>query len=302
MPRRKLRNRRLEPAILPNRAMPSAPSVFGLRRLGRWFGAVSLGVTLCSSARAAEPCSSAAPWSRLPETGSHFARPLPLTLTAFAVVTPFAMVPTGLDHRVRLLGQRELFGRPQLEPVSVWTPYVLAGGVLAGYGVAALAGSCSMQRRIAPVLQAGVLTFGTVAILKFGVGRQWPNGGRDPDAPDRLDHPEQARDFKPFQRPYAAWPSGHTALMFAAASAFRAGNEDLGLAAWLGYPLAVGVASGMWLGDHHWGSDIISGALLGEAIGSSVGQSFSEALGVPGAVVLTTPGGAGLGVQWLSVW
>jgi membrane-associated phospholipid phosphatase len=138
--------------------------------------------------------------------------------------------------------------------------------------------------------------------LKFGVGRQWPNGGRDPNAPDRLDHPERARDFAPFQRPYAAWPSGHTALMFAGAASFRAANPDLGLAAWLGYPLAVGVASGMWLGDHHWGSDIISGALLGEAIGSSVGQSFSEALGVPGALVLSAPGNASLGVQWLTLW
>ncbi len=259
-------------------------------------------LALNGRARAAEPCPGAAPWSNLAESGSHFARPVPLTLTALAVVTPFAMAPTGLDHQVRLVAQRDLFGKPQLEPVSVWTPYVLAGGVFISYGVAALADSCAAKRRIAPVLQAGVLTFGTVAILKFGVGRQWPNGGRNPDAPDRLDHPEYAHDFAPFQRPYAAWPSGHTSLMFAGAAAFRAANPDLGLAAWLGYPLALGVASGMWLGDHHWGSDIISGALLGEAIGSSVGQSFSEALGVPGALVLTAPGNAGLGVQWLALW
>lgn len=227
---------------------------------------------------------------------------MPLTLTALAVVTPFAMVPTGGDQQLRVLAQRDLFGKPDLEPVSVWTPYVLAGGLFVGYGVAALVDSCTAKRRLAPVLQAGVLTFATVAIVKFGVGRQWPNGGRDPNAPDRLDHPEYARDFAPFQRPYAAWPSGHTSLMFAGAAAFRAANPDLGLAAWLGYPLAVGVASGMWLGDHHWGSDIISGALLGEAIGSSAGQSFSEALGVPGALVLSAPGNAGLGVQWLALW
>ncbi|MES1174392.1 MAG: phosphatase PAP2 family protein [Myxococcales bacterium] len=256
----------------------------------------------CPRAHAAEPCPDVAPWSHLSGTGSHFARPVPLTLTALAVVTPFAMIPTGLDQQVRLLAQRDLFGKPKLEPVSVWTPYVLAGGLLVGEGVAAIVDSCAAQRRIAPVLQAGALTFGTVGILKFGVGRQWPNGGRNPDAPDRLEHPEYARDFRPFQRPYAAWPSGHTALMFAAAASFRAANPDLGLAAWLGYPLAVGVASGMWLGDHHWGSDIISGALLGEAIGSSVGQGFSEALGVPGALVLTAPGNAGLGVQWLTLW
>ncbi|MEO6601079.1 MAG: phosphatase PAP2 family protein [Polyangiaceae bacterium] len=284
--------------------MPLTPPALLSPRLPRVLGLAAAALLSASSgvARAAEPCSSVAPWSRLSESGRHFARPVPLTLTALAVVTPFAMIPTGLDQQVRLLAQRDSFGKPRLEPVSVWTPYVLAGGLLVGYGVAVLADSCSAKRRLSPVLQAGVLTFGTVAILKFGVGRQWPNGGRNPEARDRLDHPEYARDFTPFQRPYAAWPSGHTALMFAAASAFRAGNPDLGLAAWLGYPLAVGVASGMWLGDHHWGSDIISGALLGEAIGSSVGQSFSEALGVPGALVLSAPGNAGIGVQWLTLW
>lgn len=284
--------------------MRFTPSAFGARRSSGLFGLAAATLVLTSSAwgRAAEPCREDAPWSRLASSANRFARPMPLTLTALSVVTPFAIIPTGLDHRIRLLGQRELFGKPKLEPVSVWTPYVLAGGVLTSYGVALLAGSCSTQRRIAPVLQAGVLTFGTVAILKFGVGRQWPNGARDPNAPDRLDHPEHARDFAPFQRPYAAWPSGHTALMFAAASAFRAANPDLGLSAWFGYPLALGVASGMWLGDHHWGSDILSGALLGEAIGSSVGQSFSEALGLPGALLPTMPGGVGIGLQWITVW
>jgi hypothetical protein len=52
--------------------------------------------------------------------------------------------------------------------------------------------------------------------------------------------------------------------MFSAAAAFRASNPELGSAAWLGYPLALGVASGMWLGDHHYASDIFSGALFGQ--------------------------------------
>jgi membrane-associated phospholipid phosphatase len=65
--------------------------------------------------------------------------------------------------------------------------------------------------------------------------------------------------------------------MFAAASSFRASTPELGVFSWLGYPLALGVAFGMWIGDHHWMSDIVSGGLLGEAIGSSVGQAFAPA-------------------------
>jgi len=104
-------------------------------------------------------------------------------------------------------------------------------------------------------------TYATVGMLKLGVGRQWPNGGADPSAPDRLEHPERSRDFAPFQRGVGAWPSGHTAVMFAGAAAFRASNPELGVWSLAGYPLALGVASGMWLADHHWASDIVSGAL-----------------------------------------
>ena len=274
---------------------------------GRLSGALGLTLSLMvfafgARARADEPCSASAPWSRLSSSASHFARPLPLTLTALAVATPFGFAPTGVDQRLRELSQRDLGGRPNLEPVSVWTPYVLGAGFFVGYAVSAAVGSCGAKRVFAPVLEAGVLTFVGVGALKFGVGRRWPNGGRDPNAPDRLDHPEGAHDFKPFQRGLAAWPSGHTALMFAGASAFRASNPELGVVSWLGYPLALGVASGMWLGDHHFASDIVSGALLGEAIGSSVGQSFSEALGVPGEITPMPVNQTGFGVQWVGVW
>ena len=83
----------------------------------------------------------------------------------------------------------------------------------------------------------------------------------------------------------------------AAAAAFRAAEPELGVLAWSGYPLALGVGAGMWLGDHHWASDVISGALLGEAIGGSVGRSFEATLpdGATGSVsllVLPLDGGA----------
>jgi hypothetical protein len=90
--------------------------------------------------------------------------------------------------------------------------------------------------------------------------------------------------------------------MFAAAAAFRASNPELGVLSFAGYPLALGVAGGMWFGDHHWASDIVSGALLGEAIGGSVGRSFSGAFGAPGEFTVSPLSGGGFAAQWFSVW
>ncbi len=271
----------------------------------RWPLALSLIVELCGVCRvgrAIEPCPEARPWAGLGATGANFVQPMPLSLTALAIATPFGFAPTGLDQRLRVVAQRDLPGRPDLEPVSVWTPYVLAGGLLVGYGLSAAADSCSGKRLLSPIIQAGILTYFTVGVLKFAAGRRWPNGGTDPRAADRLEYPEGAHDFRPFQRGFGAWPSGHTAVLVAGASAFRVANPNLGWAAWLGYPLALGVASGMWLGDHHYVSDIISGALLGEAIGGSAGKSFSHALGIPGQFACLPVGQTGFTVQWLGPW
>jgi membrane-associated phospholipid phosphatase len=250
--------------------------------------AVLLG--LPRSARA--DCPGGAPWHHLPDTATALVTPVPLALGAASVLPPVVLAPTGADHRLRRVAQQDLGGRPNIERVSVIAPYALGGVLLLSYGASAALGACAWQRPQAAMVQALVLgvTLGTT--LKIAVGRQWPNGGRDPRAPDRLEHPELATDFRPFRR-FGAWPSGHTLTMVAAASAFRSATPELGVISWTGYPLALGVAAGMWLGDHHWASDIVSGALLGEAIGESVGGSFAAARELPGKLGFApTPGGA----------
>lgn len=243
------------------------------RWLGAWLALLLIGrAPVCHAAT----CSDAAPWSRLPTTGSQLLEPAPLLLTTGAFAAPFAMAPTGFDHDLRRLAQTSLGGRYDQEPVSVLTPYVMTGGLVVGVAVAASLDECEWQRPQAAMLQAVALTAGTVALLKLAAGRTWPNGGGDPNAADRLDHPERATQFRPWREGLAAWPSGHTAVMTAAAAALRTSVPELGILRFVGYPLALGVAAGMWLGDHHWASDILSGALLGEAIGSAAGRSFAS--------------------------
>jgi membrane-associated phospholipid phosphatase len=216
-------------------------------------------------------------------------------------VSLVAFSPTGLDHELRLVAQEDLGGSYDAERVTLYAPYVLAGGVLIGFGISAALDACSVQKPQAAILQALGVGFIVTGLFKWSVGREWPNAGRDPYAPDRLSHPEYSWTYHPFAPRFGAWPSGHTLSMFAAASAFRSALPNLGLIRFVGYPLAVGVAAGMWLGDRHWASDVISGALFGEAIGSSVGKSFAEEpskAGVGEGTLLVTPVAGGAFAAW----
>lgn len=70
------------------------------------------------------------------------------------------------------------------------------------------------------------------------------------------------------------WPSSHTAVAFAmAATTLRLFPKRpfLGVAAIL-YALYIGVGVSLTI---HWFSDFVAGALIGTAIGSTVGKSFS---------------------------
>lgn len=227
--------------------------------------------------RSALACTKALPFTRLGSTAANTLRPLPLALMGGAVLMPMAMAPTGIDHRLRLVSQRELGGRPNAEPVSVVTPFVLPV-LLVGVDVVALTTeSCDIMRPTSAMLEAVGLTFSLVAALKYTTAREWPNAGADPRASDRLEHPENARRFDWFSLERGtAWPSGHTATMVAAASALTASLNDSIIAGSLGYAASAGVAAGMWLGDHHWASDILSGALMGFAIGRSTGLAFRQ--------------------------
>ena len=222
-------------------------------------------------------CDGAAPWSRLGASARQIAAPVPLTLAASALLVPLTMAPSGADHELRLLSQRELGGRPNLEPVSVWTPFLLPVALLAVDSVAYGVGACDVARSSAAMLQGMGVTFLTIAGLKWVTGRTWPNAGRDPNAPDRLEHPEFARRFHWFSIDQgSAWPSGHSATMVAAATALVTATRGR---SWLGYvaiTAATGVAAGMWLGDHPWASEIVSGSLIGVALGYGIGSAFRE--------------------------
>ena len=77
---------------------------------------------------------------------------------------------------------------------------------------------------------------------------------------------------------YDGWPSGHTACAFSAAAVISEIYNDKTLLKIGVYTYAV--LTGFFVAvNTHWASDSIAGALLGYAVGKTVGKSFNKLLG-----------------------
>lgn len=200
-----------------------------------------------------------------------------LVYYAAAVLSTGALSPTGGDHAVRVAVQENLHA-PLWGDAAYYAGYTLPiavplGLYLSGIGVQhrSLAGAGSAA------LQALGITAATTVVLKIATGRPFPLHGGDPNAPDRLDHPEYAREFVPFG--FAgryAWPSGHTSASISVAAALTAYAPDSLVVPLVSYSVAAGIGIGMVVGDHHFASDVVAGALIGQAIGWSAGSAFRE--------------------------
>jgi membrane-associated phospholipid phosphatase len=244
------------------------------------------------------------PWQFVDVTLRELARPTPIAALLTGVAAPLALAPNGADYKLRSFSQTTLHGRYNPEPVSPLAPLGALGITLVAYGIAQISDGCESHSAPAAMLQAAFWTLSLTAVTKFTTGRSWPNAGRDPGAADRLFHPGDAQDFRPFQRGLAAFPSGHTATLFALAAALRESGTEFGWLRFLGYPLATLVGFGMWWGDHHFASDVLAGACLGEALGTATGRAFSpnqsELVQIWTPVVVAVPNGfaAGLIRSW----
>ena len=191
-----------------------------------------------------------------------------------AILATGAMAQSGLDHSVRVAVQNHL-ASPAYGDAAFYTGYILPAvaapaiwvvGLAAGDDGATSAGSAAIQ--------ALAVTLATTGLLKWSTGRAYPTNGGDPAAPDRLDHPAFARTFTPFAGPLLAWPSGHTSATVSLVAALTAYAPERLVIPLVGYPLAAAIGFGMVVGDRHWTSDVLAGALIGQAIGWSIGANF----------------------------
>lgn len=195
---------------------------------------------------------------------------------AGAVAATAAMSPTGADHAIRV-GVQEHLHVPAWGDAAYYGGYVLPIVVPLSMYVTGLAVDDARTAGAgSAALQALAITEVVTVVLKVSTGRPFPLHGGDPNAPDRLEHPEYAYEYHPFGfAGQYAWPSGHTSAAFSIAASLTA-YYDSWIVPAVSYPIATAIAFGMVVGDRHWASDIVAGALIGQGIGWSIGESFAD--------------------------
>lgn len=131
------------------------------------------------------------------------------------------------------------------------------------YGAGRATGSPRLQRVGLHATEAVVLAGATTSVLKVVAGRQRPYVAAG-----------DAERWTPFRigDGHTAFPSGHTTVAFAFASAVTAElATESPRAAWIGGPLLYGGAGLVGLArmfdDKHWASDVVLGAGIGTLAG-----------------------------------
>ena len=189
----------------------------------------------------------------------------------------WVFIETGLDWKWNRLAYN-----------NDWIPKI--GGVVnyIGYAVPVLTpialyltGITSKDRKIQitslALTQTLMLTMLFQTSMKIITGRTWPGivDGWDSDLSRRSDRTDDySGEFNWFNLDaIGGWPSGHTANAFSAAATIAQIYHDNTLLKVLVYTYASLVGIGISVYDH-WLSDQFAGALIGYAIGWTVGRSY----------------------------
>jgi membrane-associated phospholipid phosphatase len=114
--------------------------------------------------------------------------------------------------------------------------------------------------------------------MKMITGRAGPGIINNPAHTRGLPEDDHSRTFNWFNLDFInGWPSGHTANAFSAAATIaEIYKENLWIKIGV-YSYAVLTGLGVSL-NVHWASEVFAGALIGYAIGKTVGKSFRQLL------------------------
>ncbi|MEJ7812703.1 MAG: phosphatase PAP2 family protein [Gemmatimonadaceae bacterium] len=158
-----------------------------------------------------------------------------------------------------------------VETITLPGAWIIGGGL---YGIGRIAGNDRMADLGLHGTEAIVVGLGVTSVIKFTAGRARPYVGRD--------HPHDfafGRGFK--HEEYRSFPSGHTLIAFAAATAVtdearRWEPSSLWYVAPAMYGGAALVGLSRMYDNKHWASDVVMGAAMGAFSGRKVVRYHHE--------------------------
>ena len=199
-----------------------------------------------------------------------------LHLAAFG--STYGLSQSGVDYRVHNYFSKHGEYHPAMAPAAFigYTLPVLASAPLYLYG--RINNDRSILGAGCAVIQANMIALGYSTALKAATGRPHPGDNRNEDKK------ELSREFRfGFMRGGVdwGWPSGHTIVSMTTVMTLATYYPDNIWIKAVGYPF-VGYMMVSMFGSHegkmHWFSDTIAGALMGIAIGYTVGDSYHDSV------------------------
>lgn len=195
-----------------------------------------------------------------------------------AAAFTWTFIETGIDWEWNRLAYNNVT-MPNVGLPALYTGYVVpAIAPLSFYWVGYAIGNERLQMTGLALTQSLMLTIGIQTVLKMSTGRALTG------IVTQLDHTRSNRtddfsdEFEWFDMNFiAGWPSGHTANAFAAAATIAELYRDSPWIPIVAYSYATLVGVGVSL-NVHWLSDVVAGALIGFAVGKTVGRSFNQLL------------------------
>ena len=198
-----------------------------------------------------------------------------------AGVGTWIMIETGLDWNWNRLAYNNSW-MPKTGSSANIIGYVVPGVTpIAFYLTGIAVRDTRMQITGLALTQSLMITLLIQTPLKIATGRTWPGivDGWDSPRSRRSSQPhDYSREFNWFNLDsIGGWPSGHTANAFAAAATIAQIYHEKTALKIAVYAYASILGLGMSIYDH-WASDVLAGALIGAAVGTTVGRSFRNLL------------------------
>ena len=149
---------------------------------------------------------------------------------------------------------------------------ILVPAISAGYIAGAVTGSSDLKRVMFHAGAAALVATGVTSSIKYTIGRTRPTFAGDPD------------QFRPFTGANS-FPSGHTAVAFAIATAIADETDD-GWSDVALYGAATLTAMARINDDRHWTSDVLIGGLIGHLSAKWVSRQMGPVRVSPAGVTV----------------